>query len=68
MHRAKLDRQEELHKFAQILEDATIQTMEQGTLTKDLAIVAYNRWDVKEGEHWVVTEKFMDKIDANFQK
>jgi len=37
-------------------------------LTKDLAIAVYNRWDVKEGEHWIDTEKFMNKIDENFQK
>jgi isocitrate dehydrogenase len=36
-------------------------------MTKDLAICAYG-WDVKEGEHYLITEKFMDKIDENFQK
>jgi len=33
-----------------------------------LAITVFGRWDVKENEHWLVTEKFMDKIDENFQK
>jgi hypothetical protein len=42
--------------------------MESGILTKDLAISVFNRWDVKEKEHWLVTEDFMDKIDENFQK
>lgn len=68
MHRAKLDGNEELQKFADALEFATVQTMESGVLTKDLAITVFNRWDVKEKEHWVVTEEFMDKIDENFQK
>jgi isocitrate dehydrogenase len=36
-------------------------------MTKDLAICAYG-WDVKEGKHYQVTDKFMDKIDENFQK
>jgi len=57
-----------LKKFSDILERATIETMEQGKVTKDLAIVIYNRWDVKENEHWLNTEKFMDLIDENFQK
>jgi isocitrate dehydrogenase len=68
LHRAKLDNNEELKKFCQILEDATVETMEQGYLTKDLAITVFNRWDVKEKEHWLVTEEFMDKIDENFQR
>lgn len=51
-----------------MLEEATIETMEQGCLTKDLAICVYNRNDVKEKEHWLVTEEFMEKIDKNFQK
>ena len=42
--------------------------MEQGFLTKDLAIQVYGRWDVKEKEHWLVTEEFQDKIDENFQR
>jgi hypothetical protein len=36
-------------------------------MTKDLAICAYG-WDVKEGKHYLDTEKFMNKIDENFQK
>lgn len=67
-HRAKLDGNELLGKFASILENATVETMEQGVLTKDLAIAVFQRWDVKEKEHWYVTEEFQDKIDENFQK
>jgi len=37
-------------------------------LTKDLAILVFNKWDVKETEHWLRTEKFMEKIDENFKK
>ena len=68
MHRAKLDKNEDLLKFCNTLEHATTETMENGVLTKDLAIIVYNRWDVKEKEHWLTTEDFMDKIDENFQK
>jgi isocitrate dehydrogenase len=68
MHRAKLDKNDPLMKFGQMLEDATIETIEQGHMTKDLAIVAHDRWDVKVNEHYLVTEAFMDKVDVNFQK
>jgi len=66
-HRAKLDGNEELALFAQTLEDAVIATVEAGHMTKDLAILAHNKNDVKEGTEYLVTEAFMDKIDENFQ-
>ena len=67
-HRAKLDGNEELALFSQTLENAVVETVEQGNFTKDLAILALGRGDVKEGADYLVTEAFMDKIDANFQQ
>ncbi len=67
-HRAKLDGNEELALFSQTLENAVITSVEQGAFTKDLAILATGRWDVKEGADYMVTEAFMDKIDENFQQ
>lgn len=67
-HRAKLDGNEELALFSQTLENAVIKTVEQGNFTKDLAILALGRSDVKEGTDYLVTEAFQDKIDANFQQ
>ena len=66
-HRAKLDGNEELALFGQTLEQAVIDTVEQGHMTKDLAILALGRSDVKEGSDYLVTEAFMDKVDINFQ-
>ena len=66
-HRAKLDGNEELSKFCQLLEDSVIEAVESGKMTKDLAILAKNTWDVKEGRDYVVTESFMDSIDAIFK-
>ena len=37
-HRAKLDNNQELAKFSQALEAVCIETIESGTMTKDLAI------------------------------
>ena len=42
MHRAKLDNIPELHKFCESLEAATIEAVENGEMTKDLAICVHN--------------------------
>lgn len=36
-------------------------------MTKDLAILALNTNQVKEGKDYLSTEAFMDAIDAHFQ-
>jgi len=36
-------------------------------MTKDLAILALGRSDVKEGTDYLVTEAYMDEIDKIFQ-
>jgi isocitrate dehydrogenase len=41
MHRAKLDKNDELHKFSTALEEHTIKTVEDGFMTKDLAIIVH---------------------------
>jgi NADP-dependent isocitrate dehydrogenase len=41
-HRAKLDNNKELDRFCKTLERATIQAVEQGFMTKDLAICIYD--------------------------
>lgn len=68
-HRAKLDENEELALWSQTLEDAVVKTVEAGYMTKDLAILALGRSDgLKEGKDYLVTEAFMDKVDAQFQE
>lgn len=42
LHRAKLDNNEELMKFSQLLEDNVIKSIEDGVMTKDLAIIVHN--------------------------
>ena len=42
MHRAKLDNNDELMNFAITLEDQVIKTVEDGVMTKDLAIIVTN--------------------------
>lgn len=65
LHRAKLDNNELLHKFCVTLEKAIVDTVEQGHMTKDLAICVHGN-NVKEGVHYEQTEKFMDLIDKEF--
>lgn len=68
MHRAKLDKNEELMLFGKTLEAAVIKTVEDGKMTKDLAILVHNTTKLKEGKDYLVTEAFMDAVDVNFQK
>ena len=41
-HRAKLDSNADLANFSETLEKTIVNTVEHGTMTKDLAITAYN--------------------------
>jgi isocitrate dehydrogenase len=61
-HRAKLDNNLELAKFADTLEKVTIGTVEAGDMTKDLAIL------VGADQKWLSTTGFLDKIDENLKK
>ncbi len=61
-HRAKLDDNAALKKFAETLEAVTIATIEEGSMTKDLAVL------VGPEQTWLSTEGFLDAIDKNLQK
>lgn len=61
-HRAKLDNNAELAKFAETLEQVCIDTVEGGQMTKDLALL------VGPDQKWLSTLAFLDAIDANLQK
>ncbi|ATQ42014.1 NADP-dependent isocitrate dehydrogenase [Caulobacter mirabilis] len=61
-HRAKLDDNAELAKFAATLEKVCIDTVESGFMTKDLALL------VGDKQGWLTTEGFLDKIDENLKK
>ena len=61
-HRAKLDDNKELAKFAETLEKVVVDTIESGSMTKDLALL------VGDKQSWLSTTGFLDKIDENLQK
>jgi isocitrate dehydrogenase len=58
-HRGKLDGNEELMRFAQTLEKVTVDTVESGFMTKDLALL------VGDQQSWLTTEGFLDKVAEN---
>jgi isocitrate dehydrogenase len=60
-HRAKLDNNEELARFAATLEKVCVDTVESGYMTKDLALL------VGDKQSWLTTEGFLDKIDENLK-
>jgi isocitrate dehydrogenase len=60
-HRAKLDDNEKLKDFALTLENVCINTVEKGSMTKDLALL------VGPQQKWLTTEEFLDKVDSNLQ-
>ena len=61
-HRAKLDDNAALAHFAETLEKVVVQTIEEGKMTKDLAVL------VGPDQSWLSTEGFLDAVDANLQK
>jgi isocitrate dehydrogenase len=61
-HRAKLDDNTELAKFAATLEKVTVDTIEEGKMTKDLSLL------VGPEQPWLSTIGFLDAIDQNLQK
>src|ERR1700723_2012047 len=61
-HRAKLDDNPELEKFAATLEKVTVGTVEAGFMTKDLAVL------VGPEQKWLSTTGFLDKVDENLRK
>jgi isocitrate dehydrogenase len=60
-HRAKLDDNSELARFAATLEKVCVDTVEAGFMTKDLALL------VGPEQKWLSTEGFLDKVAENLQ-
>jgi len=61
-HRAQLDDNPALAKFAATLEKVTVDTVESGFMTKDLALL------VGPDQKWLSTTGFLDKVDENLKK
>ena len=61
-HRGKLDGNNELTKFANIIEQVCIDSVESGSMTKDLAIL------IGPSSKYLTTNQFLDVIDKNLNK
>jgi isocitrate dehydrogenase len=61
-HRAKLDDNPALAKFASTLEKVCVDTVEGGEMTKDLAVL------IGPDQKWLSTQGFLDAVDRNLQK
>jgi len=61
-HRAKLDNNAALAKFAGTLEKVCVDTVEAGFMTKDLALL------VGAEQRWLSTTGFLDKVSDNLTK
>ena len=62
IHRGKLDNNDELIKFAQTIEKVCIECVENGSMTKDLAIL------IGPSSKYLTTNQFLDEIDGNLKK
>src|SRR5690349_19993560 len=60
-HRAKLDDNAALDRFAHTLEKVCVDTVEAGYMTKDLALL------VGPEQKWLTTSGFLDKISDNLK-
>jgi len=61
-HRAKLDGNDQLMHFAETLEKVVVETVESGSMTKDLALL------VGPDQKWLTTMGFLEKVDENLNK
>ena len=61
-HRGKLDNNNDLVKFSKILESVCVETVESGSMTKDLAIL------INKSAKYLTTNEFLEQINSNLKK
>ena len=61
-HRAKLDNNDELKKFVKNLEKVCIKVVEEGAMTKDLALL------INKNNKYLTTNEFLEKINFDLKK
>ncbi len=62
MYRGKFDDTPDVIRFAETLENVCIKTVEDGHMTKDLALL------IGPEQHWLTTEQFFEAIVDNLEK
>ncbi len=66
LHRAKLDGNEELKQFAQVLESTCVSTIQAGHMTKDLAICVKGTTNV-DRKDYMETFEFLSKLASDLK-
>jgi len=61
-YRGKFDNTPAVQKFAETLEKVCVDTVEAGSMTKDLALL------ISPDQTWMTTRQFLDKLDQNLKK
>ena len=61
-HRGKLDENEDLKQFVKNLEKICVQTIENGFMTKDLAIL------IDKNQKYLSTNQFLEILNSNLKK
>ena len=61
-HRGKLDGNEDLKKFVKTLEKVCIKVVENGSMTKDLAVL------VGKNQKYLTTKQFIEVLDSNLKR
>ncbi|HJY26171.1 MAG TPA: NADP-dependent isocitrate dehydrogenase [Actinomycetes bacterium] len=61
-HRGKLDGTPEVTAFAEALEQVCVETVEDGKMTKDLALL------IGPDQEWLTTEEFLGALNDNLQR
>jgi isocitrate dehydrogenase len=61
-HRGKLDNNNDLIKFSKRLESVCVETVESGSMTKDLAIL------IDKSAKYLTTNEFLEQINSNLKK
>jgi isocitrate dehydrogenase len=64
-HRGKLDKNQELIDFCKTLEEVCIETIENGKMTKDLALLIHGK--NLNRSHYLNTQEFLDNIKDNLE-
>ena len=66
MHRGKLDNNQELIDFCKLLERVCIETIEEGKMTKDLALLVFR--DDMVSSNYLTTEQFFEELKSNLER
>ena len=66
MHRGKLDNNQEIIDFCKLLESVCIETIEEGKMTKDLALLVFR--DDMVSSNYLTTEQFFEELKSNLER